>query len=117
MIITWFLIGLLAIELAALLGAAFGGKNAPSRVRLAVVALEALVAIVVVRALAGWDEWTQWIWVLGVAVFAVGLAVAVFRWRELPVVEEGTAAWRTGGSVLYAAVLTAIATAVALTFV
>ncbi|WP_293782102.1 hypothetical protein [uncultured Aeromicrobium sp.] len=117
MIVNWFLIGVLVIELAALLRAGLGGTNAPSRIRLTVVVLEALVTVVVVRALVGWDQWTQWIWVLGVAVFCSGLGLAALRWSELPIIHSGSATWRTAVTVAYAAVLVAISGAVTLTFV
>ncbi|MFD1860665.1 hypothetical protein EHW97_11010 [Aeromicrobium camelliae] len=117
MIISWFLIAVLLIELGALVRAGLGGPNAPSRVRLAVVVLEALVTVIVVRALVGWDAWTQWIWVLGVAVFCAGSALAAMRWRELPTIQHGSATWRTAGSVVYAAALVVIGGAVTLSFV
>lgn len=117
MIVTAVAIGVLVVELTALLRAGLGGDNAPSRMRLGVVVLESLVTVAVARAIVGWDQWTQWVWVLAVAVFAAGLALAVIRWRELPAVQEGTAAWRTGASGAYAALLVAITGGVVVAFV
>ncbi len=107
---------LLIAELVSVVRAGLGAAHAPSRLRLAVVGVEAIVVLIVTRAIAPWDAVTQWIWVAAVGGVAGGLLLVAFRWLQVPVVAPGIGTARTVGSALYLMVLAGLGLLVVSTF-
>lgn len=106
----------LTIEVVSLIRAGLGAPHAPSRMRLAVVAVEAVMVVIVTRALVPWNHLTQWIWVVAVAGMVAGLALAASRWPRLPAVQPGVSTIRTAASGIQLVVLAGIGLLVASTF-
>jgi hypothetical protein len=84
-------------------GRAFAAK---SRLELVFAAADAAAVLLGARLLMPWGSVSPWLWLVPVAIFAVGAAGAVLRWRDLPAVRPDKPLRRTiGWAVVHAAVL------------
>jgi cytochrome b subunit of formate dehydrogenase len=92
-------------------GKAFAAK---SRLELVFGAADAAVVLLGARLFMPWGSVSPWLWLVPVAIFAVGVAGAVLRWRDLPAVRPDkprrrTLAWAVVHTVVLVAIVVVIA--------
>ncbi|WP_165069642.1 hypothetical protein [Marisediminicola senii] len=103
-ILAVFFSGLFALS-ATRRGAAF----ARSRVELVGTGLDAVAILVVARALMPWSDVSPLLWLVPVAIAAIGVFLAVLRWSALPNLRPGRPAVRSiAYGVAHAIVLLAV---------
>lgn len=81
---------LLAWCLGSVVVATFQTRKAADRLRLVAVTMNTLAALAIARALAPWPGASGWGWTLSALAFSAMLALAVYRWPELPGFPEET---------------------------
>ena len=108
-----YITGFLALAFTAVFAAGSLTKGkafaAKSRLELGFGAADAAVVLFGARLFMPWGSMPTWLWLVPVAIFAVGVAGAVVRWRDLPPARPDKPRHRTlGWAVVHAAVLAAL---------
>ena len=108
-----YITGFLALAFTAVFaaGSLTKGKAFAAKSRLALVfgAADAAVVLFGARLFMPWGSMPTWLWLVPVAIFAVGVAGAVLRWRDLPAVRPDKPRRRTlGWAVVHAVVLVVV---------
>ena len=68
--------------------AVVAARRTPSRLELGVHAAWALLGLAVSHRLIPWAVVPSWLWLVPVALTALGVAAAVLRWRALPALPD-----------------------------